>query len=124
MRIDKKEIIKHMESYSPDVTDEYIYINPINNAAILAAVKKKIFNATGIPPYRLKITHVSTSTKQAKLAWVSLESAKTVQDIFRLSIQSNNRDFNVFPHVPGKAMKRHDALVNILKSLQEQNDQL
>merc|ERR1711954_336624 len=31
---------------------------------------------------------------------------------------------NAFPHIPGKAMKRHDAIIEILKRLQEQNEQL
>merc|ERR1711954_24954 len=31
---------------------------------------------------------------------------------------------NAFPHIPGKAMKRHDAVINILKRLQESNTQL
>ena len=59
-----------------------------------------------------------------KLAWVSFESAKTVAEIFRLAMQNgNNRNFNAFPHIPGKALKRHDTIVKILKGLQEQNDQ-
>merc|ERR1711954_72751 len=39
-------------------------------------------------------------------------------------MQSPNREFNIFPHVPGKAMKRHAAIIEILKRLQEQNTQL
>merc|ERR1711954_435965 len=106
-------------------TDEYIFKNPINNVAIMAGVKQKIFNATGIPHHKLKIKRVSISTKRAKLAWVSFESERIVSEIFRLATQNGgNREFNAFPHIPGKAMRRHDAMVNILKRLQESNTQL
>ena len=54
-----------------------------------------------------------------------LSSSKTVAEIFRLAMQNgNNQNFNAFPHIPGKALKRHDMIVKILKGLQEQNDQL
>merc|ERR1711954_272309 len=106
-------------------TDEYIFKNPINNVAIMAGVKQKIFNATGIPHHKLKIKRVSISTKRAKLAWVSFESEKIVSEIFRLATQNGgNKEFNAFPHIPGKAMRRHDAVINILKRLQESNTQL
>merc|ERR1711954_329803 len=32
--------------------------------------------------------------------------------------------FNAFPHIPGKALKRHDAILEILKRLQDQIKQL
>merc|ERR1711954_69575 len=106
-------------------TDEYIFKNPINNVAIMAGVKQKIFNATGIPHHKLKIKRVSISTKRAKLAWVSFESEKIVSKMFRLATQNGgNKEFNAFPHIPGKATRRHDAIVNILKRLQEANTQL
>merc|ERR1711954_470622 len=64
-------------------------------------------------------------TKRAKLAWVSFETAKTISDIFWLAMQNgSNKNFNAFPHIPGKALKRHDAIVEILKRLQDQNEQL
>merc|ERR1711954_161203 len=44
---------------------------------------------------------------------------------FRLAMQNgSNRSFNAFPHIPGKALKRPDAIVEIPKRLQEQNLQL
>merc|ERR1711954_532960 len=87
--------------------------------------REKIFNHTGIHPNKLDIIRVSVSTKRAKLVWVSFKTAKTVSDIFRLAMQNGgSRDFNAFPHIPGKTLKRHDAIVEILKRLQEQNLQL
>ena len=125
MKVERKDFIEHMLDYRPEFTDDYIFKNPINNVAIMAGVKQKIFNATGIPHYKLKIKRVSISTKRAKLAWVSFESKRIVSYIFRLAMQNGgNQEFNAFPHIPGKAMRRHDAVINILKRLQESNTQL
>merc|ERR1711954_201847 len=125
LKIERKDFVEHMLDYNPEYTDEYIFKNPTNNVAVMAGVKQKIFNATGIPHHRLKITRVSISTKRAKLAWISFESDKIVSEIFRLATQNGgNREFNAFPHIPGKAMRKHDAIVNIMKRLQESNTQL
>merc|ERR1712081_82195 len=125
LKVERKDFVEHMLDYNPEYTDEYIFKNPTNNVAVMAGVKQKIFNATGIPHHKLKITKVSISTKRAKLAWISFESEKIVSDIFRLATQKGgNREFNAFPHIPGKAMQRHDAIINILKRLQESNTQL
>jgi len=67
-KIERNDITKHMEDYKPELTDEYVFKNPVNYAAILAGVKEKLYNATGIHPHKLRITNVSISTKRAKLA--------------------------------------------------------
>merc|ERR1711954_288500 len=60
-----------------------------------------------------------------KLAWVSFESSRTVNDIFRLMVQNGNTTgFHAFPHVPGKAMARKTAIENIFKRLQSINKSL
>merc|ERR1711954_331816 len=124
MKIERADIVKHVINYNPEVSDEYIFKNPVIYDARETGVKEKVFNATGIPPNKLDIVRVSVSTKKAKLAWVSFKTAKTVQDIFRLAMQNGSRNFNAFPHIPGKALKRHDTIVEILKRLQDQNSQL
>merc|ERR1711954_374492 len=113
-----------MMFFDPKITDEHVFKNPINYEAREAGIREKIFHATGILPHNLDILRVSVSTKRAKLAWISFGSARTVSEIFRLAMQNGNRNFNAFPHIPGKALKRHDAVVEILKRLQEQNQQL
>merc|ERR1711954_250614 len=125
MKVERADFTKHIQNYDPEITDEYVFKNPVTYAAREAGVREKIYNATGIHPNKLDIIRVSTSTKRAKLAWISFKTAKTVSDIFRLAMQNGgSRDFNAFPHIPGKALKRHDAIVEILKRLQEQNLQL
>merc|ERR1711954_365741 len=125
MKIERKDIVKHIQNYDPNISDEYVFKNPVVYAAREAGVREKIYNATGIHPNKLDIVRVSVSTKRAKLAWISFKSAKTVTDIFRLAMQNGgNREFNAFPHIPGKALKRQDAIIEILKRLQEQNSQL
>merc|ERR1711954_531704 len=39
-------------------------------------------------------------------------------------LNGNSTDFNVFPHVPGKALARRDAIERILKRLQRENTSL
>merc|ERR1711954_608928 len=107
MKIERNDITKHIVDYNPEVSDEYVFKNPIIYDAREAGVREKIYNATGIPPNKLDITRITISTKRAKLAWVSFSSVKTVQDIFRLAMQNGSRNFNAFPHIPGKALKRH-----------------
>merc|ERR1711954_444484 len=125
MKIERADVVKHIQNYNPEVTDEFMLKNPVTYAAREAGGREKIYNATGIHPNKLDIIRISTSTKRAKLAWITFKSAKTVSDIFRLAMQNGgNRDFNAFPHILGKALKRHDAIVEILKRLQEQNSQL
>merc|ERR1711954_525386 len=56
---------------------------------------------------------------------VTFTKAKTVNDIFLLSvINGNMTQFNAFPHVPAKAMARRDAIEALLKNLQKDNSQL
>ena len=50
MRIERADITKHVENYNPEVTEKYIFKNPVTYAAREAGVKENIFNATGIPP--------------------------------------------------------------------------
>merc|ERR1711954_46554 len=125
MKVERKDFVKHIQNYDPEISDEYVFKNPVVYAAREAGIREKIFNQTGIHPNKLDIIRVSVSTKRAKLAWVSFKTAKTGSDIFRLAMQNGgSKDFNAFPHIPGKALKRHDAIVEILKRLQEQNSQL
>merc|ERR1712081_77730 len=125
MKVERSDFVKHIQNYNPEITDDFVFKNPITYAAREAGVREKIFNNTGIHPNRLDIVRVSVSTKRAKLAWITFKSAKTVSEIFRLAMQNGgNREFNAFPHIPGKALKRHDAIIEILKRLQEQNQQL
>ena len=46
MRIERADITKHVENYNPEVTEKYIFKNPVTYAAREAGVKEKIFNAT------------------------------------------------------------------------------
>merc|ERR1711954_545568 len=116
------DITEYIEELNPAWTDEYVLKSPVTHAARITGVKQMIYKATGIPTYRQKILRVSVSMKRTNLAWVSFDNPRIVNDIFRLSVQNgNSRDFNAFPNVPGKAMKRHDAIVAIMKRLQEQN---
>lgn len=79
----------------------------------------KIFNATGIMPHRLDILKASLSTKKAKLAWVTFQKVRTVNNIFCFAVQNGNQtNFHAFPHVPAKAIARKEGLENILNRLQ------
>merc|ERR1711954_211237 len=78
-----------------------------------------------IPSNKLDIMKISISTVKAKLAWVTFSKPKTVSDIFRFAvINGNTTNFNAFPHVPSKAMKRRDGKENILKRLQKESTSL
>merc|ERR1711954_96879 len=78
-----------------------------------------------IPPHKLDVLRITISTVKAKLALVTFGKAKTVSDIFRLAvINGNTTNFNAFPHVPSKAMKRRDGIENLLKRLQKENTSL
>merc|ERR1711954_360726 len=95
--------------------------NLANYGKRLNAMKNKIHNATGIPPYRLDIVKMLFSiTKKAKLCWLTFSKEKTVSDIFRLTqINNNMKSFNAFPHVPAKALERKTEIEAILKRLQK-----
>merc|ERR1711954_52301 len=117
--------IHEIENKDHNMTEDYVFENPINYDARITGIKTKIFNATGIPHHKLDILRISISTKRAKLAWVTFRKAKTVADIFGLAvINGNASQFNAFPHVPAKAMARRDRIETILKSLQADNPQL
>ena len=95
------DFINDIEDREHNMTEDYVFKNPINYEARITGIKTKIFNATGIPHHKLDILRISISTKRAKLAWVTFGKAKTVQDIFRLAvINGNASQFNAFPHVP------------------------
>merc|ERR1711954_20114 len=125
IRVENGDFTEYIEDKSHVLTDDYVFKNPVNYEARVTGVKVKIFNATGIQPHRLDIIKVSISTKRAKLAWVTFTKAKSVNDIFRLAvINGNSTGFNAFPHVLAKAMKRRDAIEQILKRLQNENKAL
>merc|ERR1711954_191199 len=124
MRISRDEIAAKMEKYEPDYSDNFIFKNPVNYGARVSAVKIKIYNATGIMPHKLDILRVSVSTVKAKLAWITFTNKKTVNNIFHLAVQNRNTtSLHVFPHIPGKAMARKNALEEIMKRLQAINKQ-
>merc|ERR1711954_192072 len=50
MKIERVDITKHIADYNLEVSDEYVFKNPVIYDAREAGVKEKIFNATGIPP--------------------------------------------------------------------------
>merc|ERR1712081_94216 len=125
IKITVGDFIREIEDYSPEMSEDYVLKNPVNYGARVSGIKMKIYNATGILPHKLDILRVSISTKRAKLAWVTFATAKTVNDIFRLSvINGNATKFNAFPHVPAKAMARRDGIEKLLKTLQLDNKQL
>merc|ERR1711954_128387 len=100
MKIEREEIVKHIKDYDPRISDEHVFKNPINYEAREAAVREKIFHATGILPHNLDILRVSVSTKRAELAWILFNSARTGSEIFRLAMQNGGyRSFNAFPHI-------------------------
>ena len=102
------------------MTNEFLIKNPANYGKRLNAMKTKIYNATGIPPYRLDIIKMTFSiTKKAMLCWITFEKEKTVSDIFRLTqINNNMKSFNAFPHVPAKALDRKNKIEALLKRIQ------
>merc|ERR1711954_222325 len=125
IRVEREDFEAEVKEYKPEMSDDFILKNPVTYGARLAGIKNKIYNATGIMPWKLDITKISISTKKVKLAWVSFESAKTVNNIFRLMVQNGNTTgFHAFPHVPGKAMACKTAIENILKRLQSINKSL
>merc|ERR1711954_16543 len=125
IRVTVNDFINEIEDKEANMTEDYVFKNPINYDARITGIKTKIFNATGIPHHKLDIVRISISTKRAKLAWVTFVKTKTVADIFRLAvINGNASEFNAFPHVPAKAMERRDGIEAILKSLQSDNPQL
>merc|ERR1711954_546495 len=111
MRVDIADFVSEIEDYSESMSDDSVLKNPINYDARVTSIKNKIFNATGIMPHHLDVTRVTISTKKVKLAWVCFEKAKTVNEIFRLSVLNGKMtQFHAFPHVPGKAMARKEGL--------------
>merc|ERR1711954_167759 len=99
--------------------------NPINYSYRVTAIKWKIFNATGIQPHLQDIQSIQISTKRVKLCWISFGSERTVAEIFRLSmINGSSKEFNVFPHIPGKAMSKKEGIERIMKRIQAINQQL
>merc|ERR1711954_466885 len=125
IRVERTDFETEVEGYDPEMSDDFILKNPVTYGARLAGIKNKIYNATGIMPWKLDVKKISISTKRVKLAWVSFGSARTVNDIFRLMVQNGNTTgFHAFPHVPGKAMAQKTAIENILKRLQSINKSL
>ena len=105
------------------MTKDYNLKNPATQVAWLAGIKDKIFNATGIPPYKLDILtmHVS-KTEKVKLAWLTFGSKIIVVKIFRLTqLNGSGKLFNAFPHIPAKPLKQKEAIEAILKRLQKIN---
>merc|ERR1711954_21234 len=104
-----------------EMTDDFLMKNPANYGKRLNAMKKKIYNATGIPPYKQDIVKMLFSiTKKAKLCWLTFQREKSVSDIFRLTqINNNMKSFKAFSHVPAKALDRKNHIEAILKRLQE-----
>ena len=80
------------------MTDDFILKNPETLGAKIAGIKDKIHNAMEISSFRLDITRVMISTKQAKLDLITFESQRTVTDIFRLAVLNRNKTkCNAFP---------------------------
>ena len=50
------------------MTDYFMFKNLVTYEARRKGVKEKIYNATGIPSWRLDIRRMTISTKKAKLA--------------------------------------------------------
>merc|ERR1712081_120832 len=125
IRVSREDFITEIKNYDPKVNDNFVFKNPVTYGARVSGVKNKIYNATGIMPHLLDIVRVSIYTVNAKLAWVTFASARTVSDIFKLAVQNGNQTgFHAFPHVPSKAMARKTGLEEILKRLQKINKQI
>merc|ERR1712081_103427 len=125
IRVTREDFITEIKDYDPQVSDDFVFKNPVTYGARVSGIKQKIYNATGLMPHKLDILRVSISTVKAKLAWVTFASRQTVSDIFKLSVQNGNQiEFHAFPHVPGKAMARKTGLENILKRFQGINKQI
>ena len=67
MKIERADVVKHIQDYNPEVTDEFVLKNPVTYAAREAGVREKIYNATGIQPHKLDIIkmHISIGNKRA-----------------------------------------------------------
>merc|ERR1711954_279567 len=125
IKVTREDITREIEDYDPQVSDDFVFKNPVTYGARVSGIKQKIFNATGLMPHKIDILRVSISTVKAKLAWVTFASSRTVNDIFRLSVQNGNQtSFDAFPHIPGKAMARKTGVEEILKRLQSINKQI
>merc|ERR1712112_749951 len=125
IKVTREDFISEIKDYDPQVSDDYVFKNPVTYGARVSSIKLKIYNATGLMPHKLDIVRVSISTVKAKLAWVTFASARTVSDIFKLAVQNGNQTgFHGFPHVPSKAMARKTGLEEILKRLQKINKQI
>merc|ERR1711954_50196 len=125
IRVSREDFVSEIKNYDPKVNDDFVFKNPVTYGARVSGVKNKIYNATGIMPHLLDIVRVTISTINAKLAWVTFASARTVNDIFKLAVQNGNQTgFHAFTHVPSKAMARKTGLEEILKRLQKINKQI
>merc|ERR1711954_186769 len=125
IRVTREDFIHEVKDYDPQVSDDFIFKNPVTYGARVSGIKIKIFNATGIMPHKLDIVRISISTVKAKLAWVTFTSARTVKDIFTLAVQNGNQTgFNAFPHIPSKAMARKSGIEEIMKRLQGINKKI
>merc|ERR1711954_239323 len=125
IRVSREDFVSEIKNYDPKVNDDFVFKNPVTYGARVSGVKNKIYNATGIMPHLLDIVRVTISTVNAKLAWVTFGSSRTVSNIFKLAVQNGNQTgFHAFPHVPSKAMARKSGLEEILKRLQKINKQI
>merc|ERR1711954_102541 len=125
IRVSREDFVSEIKNYDPKVNDDFVFKNPVTYGARVSGVKNKIYNATGIMPHLLDIVRVTISTVNAKLAWVTFGSSRTISDIFKLAVQNGNQTgFHAFPHVPSKAMARKSGLEEILKRLQKINKQI
>lgn len=123
MRIEVEDFIHKFKDYNKIMTEEFILKILANHGKRLSAIKTKIYNAMGIPPWKLDILKMTIAvTKKAKLARLTFNKEKTVGDIIWLvQIYNNQRNF---PYVPAKALARKNVIENILKRLQNINKPL
>merc|ERR1711954_62321 len=125
IKVTREDFTTEIKDYDPQVSDNFVFKNPVTCGARVSGIKLKIYNATGLMPHKLDIVRISISTVKAKLAWVTFSTARTVSDIFKLAVQNGNQTgFNAFPHIPSKAMARKTGMEEILKRLQKINKQI
>merc|ERR1711954_24116 len=55
IKVTREDFISEVKDYDPQVSDDFIFKNPVMYGARVSGIKIKIFNATGIMPHKLDI---------------------------------------------------------------------
>ena len=124
IRITPEDIKPFIDQSDINMASSMIYKAPFLLGSRIKAIKHKIAMASSIKEEDLEVVDLFITNKSYDIAWITMDNEESVQEIFRKTAHLRFEEFNAFPKIPLKALKRKKSIEAILINQKKLNSKL